>query len=189
VSNGERLKIADDPDWSADGQHIAFTAHDAGDEGPNWPLPPFISNSTEIYVLDAPFTGTPRRLTENNYEERAPAWSPDGSQIVFSCRTGGGTTRFHICVKNADASPTEPPQQLTFGAFGDLTATWSPDGSKILFHRNKPIPMGGPQLWVMNADGTDQTQLTCSPQETCAAPIGGFNLLAHWGQLRVHLNP
>jgi TolB protein len=53
VSDGQRVKIADDPDWSPDGQHIAFTAHNVGDEGPNWPKPPFVSNSAEIYVTNA----------------------------------------------------------------------------------------------------------------------------------------
>jgi TolB protein len=167
-------KIDDDADWSPDGQSIVYTAHDVGDDPP---APPFISNTAEIYVISADGTGTPSRLTDNTYEERAPAWSPDGSAIVFSCRTGGGTTVFHICIKEVGAPATDPPQQLTSSPFGDLTPTWSPDGSQILFHRNKPAAQGGPQLWVMNADGTGQTQLTFPP---------GINLLAHWGELRVH---
>ena len=92
---------------------------------------------------------------------------------MYSCRTGGGTTVFHICVINADGTGFS---QLTSDTYGDLTATWSPDGQQILFHRNKPGTAGGPQLWVMNADGTGQTQLTTPP---------GINLIAHWGQLRV----
>jgi TolB protein len=168
-------KVDDDADWSPDGQQNVYTAHDVGDDPPK---APFISNTAEIYVINADGTGTPTRLTENTYEERAPAWSPNGSQIVFSCRTGGGTTVFHICVRNADAPAAQPPQQLTSDSYGDLTATWSPDGSKILYHRNKPATAGGPQLWVMNADGTDQTQVTFPP---------GVNLFAHWGELSVKI--
>jgi TolB protein len=167
-------KIDDDPDWSSEGQRIVYTAHDVGDDPP---AAPFISNTAEIYIRNADGSGTPDRLTDNTYEERAASWSPGGTRIVFSCRTGGGATVFHICVKDVDAPPADPPQQLTASAFGDLTATWSPDGSKILFHRNRPPAAGGPQLFVMNADGTDQTQLTSGP---------GLNQLAHWGQLRVH---
>jgi TolB protein len=167
-------KIDDDADWSPDGQRIAYTAHDVGDDPPN---PPFTSNTAEIYITNADGSGTPQRVTENTYEERAVNWSPDGSQIVFSCRTGGGATVFHICVKDVNAPPADPPQQLTASSFGDLTATWSPDGSKILFHRNRPPLQGGPQLFVMNADGTDLTQLTSGP---------GVNQLAHWGMVRVH---
>jgi TolB protein len=170
-------KIDDDADWSPDGEHIVYTAHDVGDDPP---APPFTSNTAEVYVINADGTGTPQRLTDNTYEERAAAWSPDGSQIVFACRTGGGATVFHICVKSADALPTEPPQQLTAASSGDLTPTWSPDGSKILFHRIRTPAAGGAQLWIMNADGTNQAQLTSPP---------GINLIAHWGELRVHDRP
>ena len=171
-------KVDDDPDWSPDGKHIAYTAHDVGDDPPDV-TPPFISNTAEIYIMNADGSGTPRPLTANTYEERSPAWSPDSARIVFSCRTDGGGTVFHICVKDADAAPNDLPQKLTASSFGDLTPTWSPDGTTILFHRVAPQPPRGigPQLWVMNADGTDQRQLTSPP---------GLNLLAHWGVLRVH---
>jgi TolB protein len=170
-------KIDDDADWSPNGQLIAYTAHNVGDDPP---AAPFVSNTAEIYIRNADGTGTPRRLTDNDYEERAVAWSPDGSRLVFGCRTGGGTTVFHICVKNADALATDPPQQLTASTFGDLTPTWSPDGSKIVFHRIKPPAQGGSQLWMMNPDGSDQKQVTSPP---------GANLIAHWGELRVHDHP
>jgi len=68
--------------------------------------------------------------------------------------------------------------QLTDNAVADLTASWSPDGSQILFHRQ--VAGQGLQLFTMNADGTNQTQLTVPP---------GLNLLARWGQLRVHITP
>jgi len=148
-------KVDDDADWSPDGQTIAYTAHHVGDDP--------ASNTAEIYLINADGRGTPRPLTENNYEERSPAWSPDSRQIVFACRTGGGVTVFHLCVKSVDALPTDPPQQLTSSVFGDFPGTFSPDGTKILFHRNFPAAVGGAQLWVMNADGTDQMQLTFPP--------------------------
>ena len=182
-------KIDEDADWSPNGQKIAYTAHDVGDEGPNWPRGPFISNTAEIYVVNADGTGTPTRLTDNGYEERAPASSPDGSRIVHSCRIGGGTTVFQICVINAAVNPdgTLPvPTQLTNDTFGDLTATFSPDGQYILFHR-RVGPPGSQQLFIMNAslnaDGTlpQQTQLTFG---TPTSP-DGVNNLAHWGELRL----
>jgi TolB protein len=164
--------IDDDPDWSPDGQEIAFTSHDVLDD-------PRLSNAAEIYVLDADGTGTPERLTYNNEEERGPAWSPDGTRIVFSCRIGGGTTDFEICVMNAEGTAVV---QLTNNSVPDLTATWSPDGQQIVFHRPGLVAGQGLQLFTMkpmlNADGTlpTPTQRTFPP---------GLNLLANWGELRV----
>jgi TolB protein len=164
--------IDDDPDWSPDGQKIAFTSHDVLDD-------PRLSNAAEIYVLDADGTGTPERLTYNNEEERGPAWSPDGTRIVFSCRIGGGTADFEICVMNAEGTDVV---QLTNNSVPDLTATWSPDGQQIVFHRPGLVAGQGLQLFTMkpmlNADGTlpTPTQWTFPP---------GLNLLANWGELRV----
>src|SRR5262245_47567942 len=154
--------IDDDPDWSPDGKRIAYTSHAVTDNQTS-------STTAEMYVLNLE-TGERNQLTKNNEEERGPAWSPDGSRIVFMCRRGGSD--FEICVMNADGSGQ---LQLTDNSVFDGTPTFSPDGKKILFHRAMPAPMPpGPtqQLWLMNADGTGQMQLTFPP---------GFNTIAKWG--------
>jgi len=161
-------KIDDDPDWSRDGQSIVYTAHDVGDEGPNYPNPPFISNSAEIYVQNADGTGAPEQLTFNAEEERGPAWSPDGTRIAFACRRGGPD--FEICVMSADGSNQV---QLTSNSVQDLTPTWWPDGQQLVFQSQAG---GRFQLFVMEADGTAVTQITDTP---------GLNLIANWGELRV----
>jgi Tol biopolymer transport system component len=156
--------IDDDPAWSPDGQTIAFTSHDRADN-------PLNSVTAEICLLAADGSGIPLRVTFNTEEERSPAWSPDGTRLVFSCRGGGSD--FEICVMNADGSNQV---QLTDNTVGDLTPTWSPDGQKIMFHR----PVGGrQQLFVMNADGTNQHQVT---------DTAGVNLFANWGLLRIHVS-
>jgi TolB protein len=155
--------IDDDPAWSPDGQTIVFTSHDRTDD-------PINSVTAEIYTLSADGSGTPHRLTFDTEEERSPAWSPDGTRIVFSCRRGGSD--FEICVMDADGSNQF---QLTNNLVGDLTPTWSVDGQQIMFHR--PVA-GRLQLFIMNADGTNQHQVTNTP---------GINAFANWGELRVHL--
>ena len=153
--------IDDDPDWSPDGQKIVFTSHAATDD-------PVNSATAEVYVIDADGTGSPVRLTNNTEEERAPAWSPDGKRIVFSCRRGGPD--FEICVMNADGTGQV---QLTENNVPDLTASWSPDGKRIVFHRR----VGGRgqfQLFSINADGTGEVQLTFPP---------GLNAFPNWGEV------
>ncbi len=170
ITNSQDM-IDDDPDWSPDGQKIVFTRHPVADNRQ-------FSNQAELYLMNPDGTGL-QRLTYNSEEERAPAWSPDGSRIVYSCRVGGGTNPFRICVMNPDGSDI---QQLTNepDSVSDLTATWSPNGQQILYHRRGAVtpayPTPGQQLFMMNADGSDEAQLTFPP---------GVNNLAHWGELRV----
>jgi Tol biopolymer transport system component len=156
--------IEDDPDWSPDGQKIAYTSHLVSDNQLN-------SVTAEVYVINADGSGTPQRLTNNVEEERAPSWSPDGSRIVYMCRHGGPD--FEICVMNADGTGQT---QITDNGVLDATPSWSPDGTKICFHRQIGAQF---QLWTMNPDGTGQTQLTFPP---------GINLFANWGELRAHIS-
>ncbi|MGZ8796574.1 MAG: TolB family protein, partial [Thermoanaerobaculia bacterium] len=154
-------KIDVDADWSNDGQKIVFSSSNAGDN----PLTP---TSSEIWVMNPDGSGVAQQLTINLEEERAPAWSPDGTRITYMCRKGGSD--FEICVMNADGTGQT---QLTFNTVNDATPSYSPDGTKIVFQR--AFPPTGQQLMTMNPDGTSQTQLTDVP---------GINIFANWGFIR-----
>src|SRR5262249_43708619 len=128
----------DDADWSPDGEKIVFTSHPVTDDRQR-------SNLAEIYVINTDWTGL-TRLTFNNEEERGPSWSPDGTQIVYMCRIGGGTSDFEICVMDANGANRV---QLTDNSVNDGTPTFSPDGKKIVFHRTMGTPPTQTiQLWM-----------------------------------------
>jgi len=168
ITNNGSDTIDDDPDWSPDGTKIAFTSHPPSDN----PINPI---HAEIYVINPDGTGL-TRLTFNNYEERAPSWSPDGSRIVFMARVGThGGNGFEICVMNADGTNFV---QLTDNAVFEGTPTFSPDGQKIVWGRDVGAGQGQ-ELFLMNADGTNQMQLT----DTL-----GVNVFPNWGELRVHIH-
>jgi TolB protein len=171
--------IEEDADWSPDGQTIVYTRHPASDQPPN-----FNYTSKEIYVLNADGTGVPLQLTVNAEEERAPAWSPDGTRIAYMCRKGdpatlGGPPTFEICVMNADGTF---PTRLTSNKVGDFSPRWSPDGQQIVFSR-PPVAGQPQQIWVINAalnsDGTfpTPTQLTFPP---------GINSGPNWGLIKTN---
>ena len=67
------------------------------------------------------------------FTELDPAWSPDGSVIVFS-RSEGLDSNLWIMPPGALV-----PVQVTFasGTVGDGAPAWSPDGSRIAFHSDR----------------------------------------------------
>jgi TolB protein len=155
--------VDDDPDWSPDGLKIAFTSHLVTDDR-------FNSITAEIYVINPDGTGR-QQLTFNTEEERGPNWSPDGTLIVYMCRKNGPD--FEICKMNADGTGQT---QLTSNELFEGTPTWSPDGQQIVFNRTV-TSQEGPQLFVMDANGTGVTQLTTPP---------GLNLIAaSWEKIEV----
>jgi Tol biopolymer transport system component len=160
--------IDDDADWSPSGQKVLFTSHAVTDDPQN-------SVTAEIYVINANGTEKASRLTHNSEEERGPAWSPDGTRILFMCRKGSPAPgsvlpTFELCVMNADGTDVT---RLTNNAVPELTPSWSPDGRQIVFHR--PVEGRGQfQLFVMKADGTGEKQLTFPP---------GLSGFANWGEI------
>jgi TolB protein len=82
----------------------------------------------DIYVLDM-VSGAVTRLTDSSASDRAPAWSPDGAQIVFISNREGDDDLY---VMDADGAN---PVRLTMSAARDHSPAWSPDGSLIAFSR------------------------------------------------------
>jgi Tol biopolymer transport system component len=62
----------------------------------------------------------------------------------------------------------------------EATGTWSLDGKKIVFQRQMGVPRNQ-QLWIMNADGTDETRLTFPPDH----PDPSINVFPNWGEIWV----
>src|SRR6476469_2139637 len=134
------------PDFSPNGSKIVFTAKPAG------------SLTRDIYVIGSDGSGL-TQLTSGSVDNAYPAFSPDGTKIVFTSRRTGTS---QVWVMNADGSNQT---QLTFDAQPkDQVPDWSPDGSKIAYladtHGIADMGNSWGDIWVMNANGTHQHQIT-----------------------------
>nr|HMN31515.1 hypothetical protein [Caldilineaceae bacterium] len=96
------------------------------------------------------FGPNPQRAEPASYD---PAWSPRGDEIAFVTNNTGNDEIF--LVDPAGQVLT----QLTFNRTEwDKHPSWSPDGSQIVFFSNRDI--GLRRLWIMNADGSNQHELS-----------------------------
>ena len=137
-----------DPAWSPNG--IAFARR--GD-----------ANTYEIYVMNP--DGSERRLTDNTAQDFGPSWSPNGGRLAFhSDRVEGDDARrgpSHIYLMNADGTGQSP---LTTTGADDFNPAWAPDGQVLVFHRHYPV--GGDEIWIINADGSSAIRLTSGEDDT-----------------------
>jgi Tol biopolymer transport system component len=152
-------------DWSPyDSSHLVFGAKTSAAAAPG------------MYI-DAANYFRPHRLISPDLGAVTVQWQPRfdgrpngkldnlGPLIAFTSRQGSGAQIWAI-QQNGAAS-----WQLTDGADGSTSVApvWSPDGTKLLFQRKRD---GVVTLWTMNADGTDQQQLSPSPLATDY--VGGY---------------
>jgi Tol biopolymer transport system component len=150
------------PAWSPDGRKLAFAIQLRRSAGL---CDRAGACNDEIFVMNADGSGL-RRLTRNAVPDGHAAWSPDGRKIAFlSWRDGTGADVF---VMNADGSDQ---RNLTRKPGNEGGPAWSPDGRAILFTAvppGQPLWVGGSRsasgpyrdVYVMNADGSDQRNLT-----------------------------
>ncbi|HKO18643.1 MAG TPA: PKD domain-containing protein, partial [Acidobacteriaceae bacterium] len=109
--------------------------------------------SNDIYVMNADGTNQ-TRLTTAAGDNSSPAWSPDGSKVLFQSLRDG--QYYQLYAMNADGSG---PVNLSNSTGSDRQPSWSPNGAKITFASERDHA-GYASIYVMNANGTNQTRLT-----------------------------
>jgi WD40-like Beta Propeller Repeat len=139
------------PTFSPDGQKIAFDSNRNG--------------NFQLFVMNADGSGQ-TQVTHTNGTVGGSGWSPDGSQIAINDDSTGTNEIYTVNV--ATQAVTGP--LTTDGA--NRNPHWSPDGSKILFVSDRcnvlgeaepPVCGGGNSVFLMNADGSNQQNLTQAP--------------------------
>jgi len=178
-------------DWSPDGQEMILVIQDPtpeqleqaeeGDAQEEPPPKPWVIDRlqfkqdyigyldrrrTHLYVLDVE-SGEQTRITSGDYDDTAPAWSPDGKHIAFvSNRTEEPDTNYNtdiwvVAADNQDQG--KALTQVTTSPGADNSPAWSPDGS-LIAHTSETdvefIVYATPHLAVASATGGEVAVLT-----------------------------
>ncbi|WP_369027198.1 prolyl oligopeptidase family serine peptidase [Qipengyuania sp. RANM35] len=122
---------------------------------------------------------TARRLTDGDFDERLPAFSPDGSHIAFVSNRQDDpdrTTNTDIFVARVAALGATPRQLTTFKGADSPTSppAWSPDGRRIAYVRSgepETIWYGVSPLAVVDAEGGPPTILTGELDRNIFSPV------------------
>jgi dipeptidyl aminopeptidase/acylaminoacyl peptidase len=174
--------------WSPDGKNIGFTMNveaknswsvkmPRAPEGARWVEAPRIverldyrSDGTGFdddgyrHIFVVPATGgTPRQLTDGNWNHTGVEWTPDSKQILFSSnRIPDAEYAWRESDIYAVNVETSAIRQLTTRKGPDGSPQVSPDGKRIAYTGNdwSKDTWQDSKLYVMNIDGSDSRMVS-----------------------------
>jgi hypothetical protein len=109
------------------------------------------AGSPDIWVVDADGRN-PHRLTTDPGIEGEPAWTPDGTRLVYTATFKAGPPQ--LATIRVDGTDN---RTLTATPTGNYSAEVSPKGSSIAFVSTRD---GNPRIYTMGLDGSGQRRLT-----------------------------
>ncbi|MDQ5895183.1 MAG: hypothetical protein QG596_1444 [Actinomycetota bacterium] len=139
------------PSWSPDRTKIVF-ANGAG-------------GIYDLFVIDVEAGTGPVQITPtegagvNNLSADRPAWSPDGSTIVYEHQPAPGSADRHLRAQPANdlQLPITTTDLTAAGAPFEGKPAWTPDSQTVYFHRGDPNTAGNSNIYRKSAAGGAET--------------------------------
>ena len=178
--------------WSPDGMRLAFVARvrdaDCDEEDDKKRRPRRLTRlqykldsvgwtagrPQHLFVVPADGSAEPVQLTDGDYEDHSPCWSPDGGTVAFvSARHQDWDLEMVNDVYLVDAAGGEP-RRLTQGGGSVGAPSWSPDGSRLAVDRYAGVfddPKHS-QVALVDPAGGDFTLLTTALDLNCSTYPG-----------------
>jgi Tol biopolymer transport system component len=131
------------PEWSPNGKQLA------------------IRRDTDLYLIDLD-DSNPIQLTDEaiGFNQMA-SWSPDGKKLAFLSTRAGYPSIFVMDIDERNqVNLTPKPDGVPASAWSSRAPGWSRNGQHIYFTGRRPGVSVNENIFVMNADGTEVTQLT-----------------------------
>ena len=177
---------ASNPVWSPDSKRIVFNAQvgpadEENEDGKALPKVRVIDRlwyrldgvgfiyerRNHLFLIDTA-GGEPQQLTEGDWDDTDPAWSPDGSRIAFVSSRAEDRWRtpcpdvYTLTITNGQAVDLKC---LTNGSLACSAPSWSPEGSTLAFIGGLKLHSGGHlDLYTIHAS-TVQGSATCLSQD------------------------
>lgn len=112
--------------------------------------------SRQSYIYSIKPSGKGLKPLTNDGSDWGPAWSPDGTKLLFDSKRPGDDS-LQLYIMEPDGSNQ---QRLTANPWDESSGAWSPDGEWIAFTSTKDDEFGLNEVYKMRVDGSEVTRLT-----------------------------
>src|SRR5688572_7626764 len=191
------------PAFSPDGTTIAFVSER---DDPAFPVGDDLRSTHRVYLMNADGSNERKLLQSGLRTEHAPAFSPDGTKVVFVGQSVSptGTSVFNLYVVNVDGTGlTQLTHATGLQIDSNDTPAFSPDGTKVAFSMSRDIYLvnadgtGAPVNLTNNGSNADSSDPTYSPEGDkiiyranvfSSTALDGLYVMQADGQNRAYLN-
>ncbi|MGB9669477.1 MAG: TolB family protein, partial [Anaerolineales bacterium] len=126
--------------FSPDGNRLLFTG--------------FGLTNSYVGMMNSDGSNPVNLTNQTNSDDAFPAWSFDGSQIIFTSNRDGNNEIYVMDILGGHL------KRLTNHPRDDFAPAWSPDGKKIAFLSDRDNKTGIYSIYLMNPDGSNLKRIT-----------------------------